>query len=90
MTTRPNSTQKRALRRIIYKRDNGRCRLCFQPVGFEESTLDHITPKSEGGGFEPGNIRLAHKRCNEGRGVLPTKQAPARLSLGTLGHPSQH
>lgn len=90
MTTRPNSTQKRALRRLIYKRDNGRCRLCFQPVGFEESTLDHIVPKAEGGGFEQENIRLAHKHCNQARGVLPTKQSPARLALETVGHQAEH
>jgi 5-methylcytosine-specific restriction endonuclease McrA len=34
----------------------------------KRATFDHIHPKSRGGGNEPTNLRLAHKRCNERRG----------------------
>ena len=76
-----NSTQKRILRLKVYARDGGRCRLCFQPVAFDSMTLDHIIPKSKGGGFDFGNVRLAHKECNSGRGSAATKQSPARLGI---------
>lgn len=34
------------------------------------ASLDHVLPKAYGGGYALGNLRLAHRRCNETRGYL--------------------
>lgn len=35
------------------------------------ASFDHIIPKSDGGGNDQGNLRLAHKKCNSLRGSVP-------------------
>jgi 5-methylcytosine-specific restriction endonuclease McrA len=56
-------------RKRIYVRDDGVCGLCHTPVlpgvAWE---VDHITPRSLGGGHEDANLRLTHKLCNARRG----------------------
>lgn len=52
----------------IFQRDNGTCQLCGRPIQEENKmlfgTLDHIEPRSLGGGDEPSNLRLTHFLCN--------------------------
>lgn len=59
----------------IAERDGWWCWLCgggidpHAPVDSPvRGTVDHLVPKSRGGGNELGNLRLAHKRCNVRRG----------------------
>lgn len=59
----------------IYERDGGVCQLCSEPVDFDAHvmsadapTLDHVLPRSLGGGDEPENLRLACRACNVTRG----------------------
>lgn len=59
----------------IAERDGWWCWLCggaIDPAALRDSamggTVDHLVPRSRGGGNEPGNLRLAHKRCNVRRG----------------------
>ena len=66
-------TRKTWLRR----RDGDNCHLCGLAMTFaragrspDDATIDHIVPKSQGGGDAATNLRLAHKRCNEARGNL--------------------
>ncbi|WP_167488568.1 HNH endonuclease [Nocardia terpenica] len=63
-------------RRIeIYERDGWVCQLCFKPVdpGLDpkkdrmSASLDHIRPKSKGGGDELENLQLAHRSCNSSK-----------------------
>jgi 5-methylcytosine-specific restriction endonuclease McrA len=59
--------QAKGVKRLrIFKRDRGICYLCLQPVtDYEnEATLDHVIPRSRGGGNTMENLRLAHKVCN--------------------------
>ena len=28
------------------------------------ATIEHLVPRSQGGGDDPGNLALAHKKCN--------------------------
>lgn len=68
----------------IAERDGWWCWLCggeIDPAAPKDSpgrgTIDHLVPRSRGGGNEPGNLRLAHKRCNVRRGShLPELQWP--------------
>ncbi|MEL6825434.1 MAG: HNH endonuclease signature motif containing protein [Pseudomonadota bacterium] len=59
----------------------GRCALCGEPMyrnRFEathakvwakyRATIDHIIPRSKGGGDEIENLQLAHARCNKIKG----------------------
>lgn len=62
-------------RLAIYERDGWTCRLCNVAVRsrFEwtpdSPTLDHIVPRSLGGGHEETNLRTACWRCNSSRGA---------------------
>ncbi len=59
----------------LLERDGHYCPLCgeifdhtihqSQPLGV---TIDHIKPRSKGGGDGLNNLRLAHKMCNIRRG----------------------
>lgn len=58
-------------RMAIYERDDWVCQLCFEPVDQDvhylddwAPSLDHIVPRSLGGGHESENLRLAHRWCN--------------------------
>lgn len=65
-----------ARRALIYRRDNWMCQICFDPIDREVNpnddmapSLDHIIPRSAGGGHESSNLRLAHRLCNSVRGA---------------------
>ena len=48
------------------------CYLCKEPITKEEEvTQDHILPKSLGGTSSPKNLAVAHRRCNQRRGITP-------------------
>lgn len=57
-------------RRRIYERDGWRCQLCGQKVDRRSRytdrapSIDHIVPRSMGGGDEDENLHLAHRHCN--------------------------
>lgn len=59
----------------IFERDGWVCGLCGESVDRDASwpnpeaaSLDHIIPLSLGGPHEPGNVQLAHLRCNWRKG----------------------
>lgn len=61
-------------REFVLGRDSGMCQLCFEPVDLDAhwqsdwaATLDHVVPRSLGGGHEVENLRLAHRWCNSVR-----------------------
>ncbi|HYD98564.1 MAG TPA: HNH endonuclease [Alphaproteobacteria bacterium] len=57
----------------------GRCFYCAEPVG-AKATFDHVIPQAFGGTDDPGNIVLAHRRCNQRKGDrLPTGEEIERL-----------
>ena len=70
------------------ERDGWRCWLCEGDVDPEAparspwaGSIDHVVPRSRGGGSEPGNLRLAHRRCNGRRGShLPELDWPASFA----------
>jgi HNH endonuclease len=57
----------------IAERDGWWCWLCGDAIdpaaiGPWQGTIDHLVPRSRGGSGEMGNLRLAHRRCNNRRG----------------------
>lgn len=70
-----------ALRRV-YERDGGICYICGQPcdyddfyykkgafcIGTKYPTIDHVIPRSKGGGNTFNNFKLAHMICNSLKG----------------------
>lgn len=63
----------------LMARDGLNCSICNAPLDRrirdedhpDMVTFDHVVPQSAGGGDEPSNLRLAHRRCNMERGDDP-------------------
>jgi 5-methylcytosine-specific restriction endonuclease McrA len=47
------------------------CWMCGEHVAPEDSTLEHITPLSEGGSSHLENLAISHGRCNNQRHAAP-------------------
>lgn len=48
------------------------------------ATIDHIVPKSKGGGNSPDNYMLVHRLCNTIKGSLSLEEFRERQANGTL------
>lgn len=57
---------KRNRRERVLAQHGRICWICGQPIG-EDLTLDHVTPKGEGGSNSVDNLRPAHYSCNYAR-----------------------
>lgn len=51
-------------RKAIFERDNNTCQYCGRKTRKERLTIDHVIPKSRGGGEEWNNLVLACLECN--------------------------
>lgn len=54
--------------RLLLRRHGHDCWLCGKHIEHADMTLDHVIPLSRGGKTTPGNLRLAHAKCNVRRG----------------------
>jgi 5-methylcytosine-specific restriction endonuclease McrA len=54
--------------RLVFKKSDGRCGICGEPVDLDTFTIDHIVPLSKGGGHVFDNLQPAHKACNSRKG----------------------
>jgi 5-methylcytosine-specific restriction endonuclease McrA len=66
-------------RRNIFARDNNQCQYCGRKFPTTELSLDHVTPRSQGGQSTWENIVCACVSCNVRKGGRTPKQA--HLSL---------
>lgn len=71
----PGGVAKRRIRQLA-EREGWVCHLCDEPIdpdatGPLRATLDHLIPKSAGGGWQLSNLKLAHSQCNQDRGAKP-------------------
>jgi 5-methylcytosine-specific restriction endonuclease McrA len=66
-------------RRNIFARDNNQCQYCGRKFSTTELSLDHVTPRSQGGQSTWENIVCACVSCNVRKGGRTPKQA--HLSL---------
>ena len=66
-------------RRNIYARDGNKCQYCGKRFPTNELSLDHITPRSMGGGSTWKNIVCACTKCNAKKGGRTPAQAKMKL-----------
>jgi 5-methylcytosine-specific restriction protein A len=70
------------VRLAILRRDEYRCQIQARGCKQVATTVDHITPRSEGGAmFDPANLRAACTKCNYGR-YHPAKFAAQQRRRG--------
>ena len=67
----------------ILARDNCACQYCGQRVTSKEATMDHVVPKSRGGGTSWKNIVCCCVRCNRKKG----NRTPAEANMPLLNEP---
>jgi 5-methylcytosine-specific restriction endonuclease McrA len=66
-------------RRNVFKRDHFRCQYCGVNPGAEELTIDHVTPRAQGGISSWTNCVLACIECNKHKADRTPKQACMKL-----------
>jgi len=66
-------------RRNIYARDENRCQYCGRRFSSSELSIDHVTPRSQGGKSIWGNVVCACLRCNVRKGGRSLEQTGMRL-----------
>lgn len=63
--------------RIVHARDGGRCRYCGRIDG--PMSVDHVTPRIQGGGDAADNLVTACKSCNSRKGGRTPQQARMQI-----------
>jgi 5-methylcytosine-specific restriction endonuclease McrA len=66
-------------RRNIFARDHNRCQYCGKHYPTSELSLDHITPRSKGGGSSWSNLVCCCVKCNSKKGGRTPTQAHLKL-----------
>jgi 5-methylcytosine-specific restriction endonuclease McrA len=66
-------------RRNVAKRDHHTCQYCGGQPGFEEITIDHVVPRSQGGPSTWTNCVAACLKCNARKANRTPEQAGMRL-----------
>lgn len=66
-------------RRNLYARDSNRCQYCGKRFATSELSLDHVIPRSQGGGTTWENVVCACVRCNVRKGGRTPMQAGMKL-----------
>jgi 5-methylcytosine-specific restriction endonuclease McrA len=74
----PKSTVK-LNRRNIFARDQNCCQYCGKKFATSELSLDHVVPRSGGGGTSWDNLVCACVKCNVKKGGRTPRQANMRL-----------
>jgi 5-methylcytosine-specific restriction endonuclease McrA len=72
-------------RNNVWIRDEGRCQYCGQAVSAKDFTLDHVTPKTRGGGTTWTNVVTCCYDCNQRKG----DKTPATAGMRLLRQPSK-
>ena len=62
-------------RRTVLARDNYICQYCDQAYPKAELTVDHVAPRSRGGGHTWDNVVTACLRCNQRKGGRTPEEA---------------
>lgn len=66
-------------RRNIFARDHNQCQYCGKKFSTQELSLDHVIPRSQGGGTSWENIVCACVDCNVRKGGRTPRQANMTL-----------
>lgn len=82
---KPAASKGAVRREKLLARDGDGCWFCGKPMG-DDCTIEHLVPKSAGGGNQLANYALAHARCNHAAADMPLVQKielRARLRAAT-------
>ena len=79
----PNQ-QVRLNRRNLFARDRNQCQYCGQQFPTSELSIDHVHPRSQGGGDTWQNLVCACVRCNAKKGGRTPQQAGIALIRETI------
>ena len=66
-------------RRNLFARDRNRCQYCGHAFPTSELSIDHVVPRSQGGGDSWTNLVCACVRCNARKGGRTPAQAHMKL-----------
>ena len=66
-------------RKNIFLRDENSCQYCGKHFGSQNLSLDHVVPRSRGGGMSWENIVCACLRCNVKKGGRTPREAGMKL-----------
>ena len=84
---RPKPTQ--ALKRMVFRRDNGICRLCHEKVDAFNFEVGHDLAHSKGGKLNLQNAILLCSPCNKSMRTLTLKEARKALGLPEPNSPQE-
>jgi len=59
----------------LLARDGFKCQYCLEPLSHDTSTMDHVVPRSQGGGTSWQNVVSACHHCNRKKGGRTPAQA---------------
>lgn len=65
------SRVSKEMRDQVFRTYGNICHLCWFEVGIGQRSADHLKSVRAGGSTILGNLRPAHKSCNEFRGARP-------------------
>lgn len=57
---------------------DGRCWYCARPLTRDETTVDHVIPKSKGGKTQDGNLVCCCYACNQRKASLTLEEFRAQ------------
>ena len=66
-------------RKNVCIRDDNTCQYCNVQLPCSDLTIDHINPRSKGGGNEWTNLVACCRRCNQRKGARTPKEAGMSL-----------
>jgi 5-methylcytosine-specific restriction endonuclease McrA len=68
-------------RRGVFARDRETCQYCGAQPGRAHLTMDHVVPRSQGGGTTWDNVVTACRDCNHRKGGRTPDQANMKLAV---------
>jgi 5-methylcytosine-specific restriction endonuclease McrA len=87
-------------RRGVIARDHDTCQYCGTQPGRSQLTVDHVLPRSRGGGTSWENVVTACRECNHRKGgrtpdeanmtLLSTPRQPTLVAFALLGELERH
>jgi 5-methylcytosine-specific restriction endonuclease McrA len=76
----PFVRSKSPSKRNVYRRDGNRCQYCGCHLNARNSSIDHVMPRSRGGGHSWSNMVSACKPCNRKKANRTPEEAGMRLA----------
>ena len=85
LTSRVNKKWKppRFRKKILFNRDNWSCQYCREQLQWSNITIDHVQPKSRGGGTSWKNCVACCKPCNKRK----ANKTPDEAAMALLNKP---